>query len=133
MHNGFFKSVKPEFVTITVNRRKINCGEQLTPYNITFIRLNYLTTRKGAILVSTGSINTAVVVSKSTLVDVFADETRASVSGLTFTRVASVTVGADSVGTAVVDSVAFIVIDAAGTVTVVASLAAATISSVTGH
>ena len=73
------------------------------------------------------------MVSKSTLVNVVADETRASVSGLTFTRVASVTVDADSVGTAVVDSIAFIIIGAAGTITVVARLADTTISSVTGH
>ena len=73
------------------------------------------------------------MVSKSTLVDVVADETRTSVSGSAFTRVASVIVGAESVGTAVVNSVAFIVIDTAGTITAVARLAAAAVSSVTGH
>ena len=90
-------------------------------------------TRKRASIVGTCCMDGAVVVSKSALVDVVADEACASVSGLTFTRVASVTVGADSVGTAVVDSVAFIVVDAAGTVIVITSLTAATISSVTGH
>ena len=73
------------------------------------------------------------MVPKSTLVDVVADEARASVSGYAFTRVASVIVGTESVRTAVVDSVAFVVIDAACTVTVITSFTTAAVSSVTGH